>query len=107
MCTLYLHDALPICYEFQKQPMSAIPHFRVREVQRQSSCPHSLRDRQPEFQLQEILAVDPEANEDTRIDAELRVLENAESLTSAASEIHSRSEERRVGKECTFTSITY
>jgi DNA repair protein RecN (Recombination protein N) len=61
---------------------SEISELRGRE--------HRLREERDlfEFQLQEILAVDPEPNEDIKLESQLRVLENAESLTSAATEIH-------------------
>lgn len=41
-----------------------------------------------DFQLKEILAVLPEAGEDERIDAELKILENAEELSSLAEALH-------------------
>ncbi len=41
-----------------------------------------------EFQLQEILAVNPEAGEEESIETRLRVLENAEELRNAAVQIH-------------------
>ncbi len=41
-----------------------------------------------EFQLQEILTIDPEADEDTKIEQELLVLENAEELRDSALKIH-------------------
>lgn len=41
-----------------------------------------------EFQLNEILAVGPQDGEDEKIDAELKILENAEELRDTATEIH-------------------
>jgi len=41
-----------------------------------------------QFQLEEIRAVSPKANEDTEIENELRVLENAEELRTGATELH-------------------
>ncbi len=60
-----------------------IEELRARDARLHEE--HDLFD----FQLQEILAVDPEPNEDSNIEAELRLLENAEALSSAATEIHS------------------
>ncbi len=41
-----------------------------------------------EYQLSEIVAVDPKSNEDQDIEEELKKLENAEELTDTANEIH-------------------
>lgn len=59
----------------------------ISELQRREQRLREERDLF-EFQLQEIAAVDPEPDEDKKIDTELRVLENLESLTSTAAEIH-------------------
>ncbi|MDP4200186.1 MAG: DNA repair protein RecN [Bacteroidota bacterium] len=59
-----------------------IEELRSREARLRQE--HDLFD----FQLQEILAVSPEPNEDSRIESDLLLLEHAEALSTAASKIH-------------------
>jgi DNA repair protein RecN (Recombination protein N) len=65
-----------------QQLVSEISELRAREAKLREE--HDLY----EFQLREILSVDPAPDEDARIEQELRVLENAEELRSGAQEIH-------------------
>lgn len=63
---------------------------KLKQLQEIRSRESRLREERDlyEFQLNEILLVDPKANEDTEIEEELKILENAEELTEVSQKLH-------------------